>query len=77
MNSSVLINDNYVNNTALGIEGQDRQQLIMFWATHFTDADTESAGFIDGNSGIDHHIRYEDIFDDQGRPHVVGRRNWE
>ena len=54
--------------------GHDRQQLIMFWADNFTDA--EYVGFLDDDALITNHVIIEDIFDERGRPHVFGRSNF-
>ena len=54
-------------------KGHDRQQLIMFWADNFTNA--EFVGFLDDDTLITNHVLLTDVFDEKGRPHVWGRSN--
>ncbi|XP_075263509.1 uncharacterized protein LOC142355139 [Convolutriloba macropyga] len=51
--------------------GHDRQQLIMLWGDNFTDS--EYVGFVDDDTLITNYVLFEDIFDEKGRPHVLGR----
>ncbi|XP_075258700.1 uncharacterized protein LOC142350665 isoform X1 [Convolutriloba macropyga] len=68
---SVQVKLNYIPKEVFNSRGHDRQQLIMFWADNFTDA--EYVGFLDDDSLITNSVLYEDIFDRRGRPHVIGR----
>ena len=47
------------------------QQLIMFWADNFTDA--EYIGFLDDDSLFSMAVTPADLFDSQGRPRVFSR----
>ena len=47
------------------------QQLIMFWADNFTDA--EYVGFVDDDSLFSMAVLSSDIFDSKGRPRVFSR----
>ncbi|XP_075254814.1 uncharacterized protein LOC142346189 [Convolutriloba macropyga] len=62
---------NYIPKEVYNGVGHDRQQLIMFWADNFTNA--EYVGFLDDDSMVTNYVLYEDLFDQQGRPHVMGR----
>ena len=67
----VYVKFNSIPREVYGGRGQDRQQLIMFWADNFTDA--EYVGFLDDDTLITNYVLLEDIFDKKGRPHVLGR----
>ena len=54
--------------------GHDRQQLLMFWAENFTDA--EYVGFLDDDTLFTNHVQLNDLFDNDMRPHVFGRSNF-
>ena len=69
--NSVQIVFNYIPKEYYNGVGHDRQQLIMFWADNFTNA--EYVGFLDDDSLVTNYVLYEDLFDRQGRPHVMGR----
>ena len=67
---SVQVKFNYIPKEVYGGRGHDRQQLIMFWADNFTNA--EYVGFLDDDTMITNHVLLEDVFDEKGRPHVWG-----
>ncbi|XP_075264871.1 uncharacterized protein LOC142357040 [Convolutriloba macropyga] len=69
--SSVQVVLNYIPKEVYNNYGHDRQQLIMFWADNFTNA--EYVGFLDDDSMVTNYVMYQDLFDEQGRPHVMGR----
>lgn len=73
ISSSVSVAFNSID-SRLYKNGHDRQQLIMFWADNFTNA--EYVGFLDDDTLFTHQVLYEDLFDNEGRPHVIGRSNW-
>ena len=50
--------------------GHDRQQLLMFWADNFTDA--EYVGFVDTDCVFITYIDREDLFE-RGKPVINGR----
>ena len=51
--------------------GHDIQQLVMFWADNFTDA--EYVGFIDDDAAISAAVHEHDLFDEQGRARLIVR----
>mmetsp|Transcript_12299 Transcript_12299/g.29574 ORF Transcript_12299/g.29574 Transcript_12299/m.29574 type:complete len:428 (-) Transcript_12299:128-1411(-) len=58
------------NNTLFG-RGYCIQQLIMFWADNFTDA--EYIGFVDDDTVFTGAVQSSDLFDDEGRPRALVR----
>ena len=70
---SVQVKFNFIPQNIFDNKGHDRQQLIMFWADNFTNA--EYVGFLDDDTLITNHVLLEDIFDEKDRPHVWGRSN--
>ena len=56
------------NNTLYG-RGYVIQQLIMFWADNFTDADY--IGFVDDDTVFTGSVQPSDLFDDEGRPRAL------
>jgi hypothetical protein len=57
-------------NSSLYGSGWYMQQLIMFWADNFTDA--EYIGFVDDDTLVTRAIVPHDLFDEKGRPRVIG-----
>ncbi len=53
-----------------GPKGYDRQQLIMFWADNFTNADM--VGFVDTDTLFVTVPDYEDLFENEDKPVVIG-----
>ncbi len=53
-----------------GKNGHDRQQLIMFWADNFTDADM--VGFVDTDTLFVTVPDSEDLFENEDKPVVIG-----
>lgn len=69
--SSASVAFNSISENVFGGSGWHRQQLIMLWADNFTDS--AYVGFVDDDTIITNHVLYEDLFDEDGRPVVIGR----
>jgi len=67
--AKVSIQYNSLSNHSLYGRGYLIQQLIMFWADNFTDA--EYIGFVDDDTLFSGAVQANDIFDELGRPRVI------
>jgi hypothetical protein len=59
-----------LNSTLYG-KGWFIQQLVMFWADNFTNA--EYIGFVDDDTIVSRAVQAIDLFDELGRPRVIAR----
>ena len=67
----VTVAYNPLANKTLYADGWNIQQLIMFWADNFTDA--EYIGFVDDDTLFSRAVLPQDLFDRQGRPRVLAK----
>ena len=66
---TVTVKYNPRSNRRLFRGGWNIQQLIMFWADNFTDA--EYIGFLDDDTLFSKAVLPDDLFDEEGRPRVL------
>ena len=71
LRNRVSVRYNPQSNMTIWKRGWNIQQLIMFWADNFTDA--EYIGFVDDDTLFTKAILPYDLFDSQGRPRVLAQ----